>query len=509
LDRFRFAVGTSNSKQDKYKDGHGNINHSSNYKLKNTNTANLGYDIDENNRLNLTAHYSVLRDAPFQSSSSYRSFYDKDLSSYDLQYEGGNSKKDMSWFLRFYVGTTGYESKRDPSRAVPNPMAGPVYVASENRNDFQGAQAQYRYDPGNFSLTFGVDWLLYKFDQIQYQTWMTPTIMMNPYLNQNSDINNYGVFFIGKAYLLEDKNLIITAGARYDTYDIGIDVLRESFRNIPKYVGSKSRDLENFLPSLGIAYNPLEWLKLRANYAKAFKVPTPRELVGNFFMGPYFYFGNTNLDPESSETFDVGFDLAWESTLNVSASYYNTNYDNFIAARPVANGQISPDGFLYYLNSYQYYNVKQAKISGIELNTRFNIGRYFGWDFDLTPFFNYNHLFNLKTNAGTYLPEISKSNIGSGVDFYSADWDLSFSIGVTYMGKVLVETFREQRPTGRTGGVSVFDLSLTKGLIDFAGGNSLKLKITATNLSDKYYSTFGTYYMPGRSFYAGLIYDLR
>jgi vitamin B12 transporter len=508
-DRFKFAAGSTYSKQGKYTDGAGNLHQSSDYKLKNNNAANIGFDIDENNRLNFTASYSVIEDLGSGSNASYRSYYDRNLSSYDLRYEGGNSKKDMSWFLRYYLGNAGYKSKRDPSRAYPNPIRNPTYVASENENNFQGAQVHYRYDPGKFSLMFGVDWLLYKFDQIQRPT------TMNPFLSQNSDINNYGLFFIGKAYLLSDRNLIITAGARYDTYDIGIDIIRNAFNfpmlgiNIPAYKGSKSRDLDNFLPSFGIAYNPLDWLKVRANYGKAFKVPTPRELVGNFFMGPTLYYGNTNLEPESAETFDVGFDLAWESTLNVSASYYNTHYDNYIASRGVIAGQISPDGTPYPSSGNQYYNIRQAKISGIELSSRFNFGRYFNWDFDLTPYFNYNHLFNLKTNTGSYLPEISKTNIGAGLDFYSADWDLNFSIGVTYKGVVLIRTFAGQDNVARTGGVTIYDFSLTKGLINFSDGNSLKLKVAATNVTDKKYATFSDNYMPGRAFFAGLVYDLK
>jgi vitamin B12 transporter len=442
------------------------------------------------------------------STSSYTQWQDKELTSYDFVYEGSSVSQDKSWLVRYFFGDTSYTLKRDPSKAQPTPRAGTLYTGSYTDNEFQGAQSHFRWEPGIFSFTLGGDWLNYKFTQFQAQSTTAAATA------GKSDIKNFGVFMIAKAYLLESRNLVLQAGFRYDYYSIEVFNNKASFTNssgttFPEARTVSDRDFKNFLPSFGIAYSPADFIKLRANYAKAFKLPSPRQLAGNYFMVSTPYYGDIHLEPESSETFDVGFDLDWEGTAYLSASYFNTYYDNFISTKRVTTSDISPDGTPYPQAGAQYFNNKRVKIHGLEMDSRFNIGKFFGFSFDLIPYFNATHMFNFKSADGKYVPLIAKNSFGTGIDFHYPDAGLNISLDGTYYGvNQVAANFNTGESPERQGGVMVWDFSLSKSIYKFSPRDSLDIKVAVNNLFNKYYDTSDGDYMSGRTFYVGLVYRI-
>jgi vitamin B12 transporter len=508
--KFEYALGATYSHSGDYTDGSGKRWLYTGYDYKMHNAAIFGYNINDYNHLNFSAFYSKQKNlgGGGASTTSYTQWQDKKLNSYDLVYEGSNEAEDKSWLVRYFFGDTSYTLKRDPSKALPTPRPGSLYIGSYTENNFKGSQAHIRWEPGIFSFTLGGDYLDYEFTQFQAQSTTAAAT------NGESDIKNYGAFLIAKAYLLEDRNLVLQAGFRYDFYSIEVDNLKAPFTNsggvtVPASRTISNRDFRNFLPAFGIAYSPYDFIKLRANYGKAFKLPSPRQLAGNYFMVSTPYYGDINLEPESSETWDVGFDLDWAGTAYVSASYFNTFYENFISTRRVTPDDIAPDGSHYPQAGAQYFNNRKVRMHGLELDTRFNIGRFFDLPFDLIPYFNATRMFNFKSEDGKYVPLIAKNSFGTGIDFHSTDWDLQFSLDGTYYGVNLVAAnFNTGAAPERQGGVMVWDFSLSKGIYDFSDQSSLDLKIAINNLFNKYYDTSDGDYMSGRTFYVGLVYHL-
>jgi vitamin B12 transporter len=195
--------------------------------------------------------------------------------------------------------------------------------------------------------------------------------------------------------------------------------------------------------------------------------------------------------------------------MEISMSYFDTDYTNYVTSYTVSEGGLMPDGVnTYPAGGSQYYNTPQAKFTGLELDSRFNVGRYFDWPFELTPYFNFTYLYNFKNEIGRYIPGIAKKSSSFGFDLYYDDIDLRFSLNGSYYGKIAVgSSYLNQTAPARKGGVTVWDASVIKSLYDFNDRDSLKVKVNVNNIFNKYYDTSNGDYMPGRTFYIGLIYQ--
>jgi len=100
------------------------------------------------------------------------------------------------------------------------------------------------------------------------------------------------------------NRLFITGGLRYDANDtFGSDLT----------------------PRVAVALDIKETgTKLRATWGKGFRTPTINDL---FFPG----FGNPNLQPEHSESYDVGFDQKlWQNRIRFGSTYFHNQYNNLI-----------------------------------------------------------------------------------------------------------------------------------------------------------------------------------
>jgi vitamin B12 transporter len=259
----------------------------------------------------------------------------------DLVYEGATQDDSLSWLVRYYFGETDYELNRESRRTA---SLGQRALYSHNSNKIQGGQAQVTFaGVDRLKLTGGVDVLYYDLEQAQPSGIHTPLIPF-PSRRDNytsSDYLNIGAFLTGQLYLLEKKNLVLSAGARYDYFDINVDT---------KFVLGTSRarsiaggaGVNNFVPSFGVSYSPWDFVKFRSSYGSAFRMPTPREVGGVFMMGTSLFVGNPGLVPEKSRTWDIGFDLEYEA-LNLSFTYFDTRYKDKITALPAGSVPKRPD----------------------------------------------------------------------------------------------------------------------------------------------------------------------
>jgi len=116
--------------------------------------------------------------------------------------------------------------------------------------------------------------------------------------------NNTGTFINGN-YLVNDK-LLFSLGVRNDESSM--------FNNYSTY-------------RLGTTYELTDDLTLKSNYSTAVKTPTLYELYG---ADNYGYNGNANLQPEESETIDLGFEYKINDKMDMDLVYFTTDLDNMI-----------------------------------------------------------------------------------------------------------------------------------------------------------------------------------
>jgi vitamin B12 transporter len=371
----------------------------------------------------------------------------------ELNYRGATGDGRLSWTARFGIGTDdeNYIGLRTPT-------------FSRYWTDARIGSGQVTYDSGILMLAGGVDYAYYDMGQ----TWA-------PF---KSDTLNKAVYVLGKVRLLQDS-LVLSFGGRYDWYR-----LRE--KEVPK---DNSRSDKNFSPSVGVAYLPVPWLKLRAHYAEAFLMPTHRQLYIDAAGG---YIGNPDLVPETSKTWEFGLDMSWQE-LNFSATYFRTDSENLISAAPAnVPGHTST-----------YVNINRALREGVELEVNADLGpRLIGEGYSLRPYVNLNVMTKYRDRTtGRKLLSVPDKTAGFGLSFATPGNDLSAAVRARYYGENL---YSQTVSFGKT---TVVDLALSKRLADLRGGGSLSLKVAVNNVFNEYYQTYYGYPNAGRNFYVGAVYN--
>ncbi len=111
-------------------------------------------------------------------------------------------------------------------------------------------------------------------------------------------------------------------------------------------------------PKLGLTYKANDTFRVKANYGKGFKAPTIQNLycklvthmgqAGIITVNP-----NTNLRPETSNSWDVGVEKEW-GKISTSLVYFDTKLENMITTEKIID------------KTYRCVNVGNVRVKGIE-----------------------------------------------------------------------------------------------------------------------------------------------
>ncbi|WP_371395679.1 TonB-dependent receptor plug domain-containing protein [Fretibacter rubidus] len=171
-------------------------------------------------------------------------------------------------------------------------------------DETQGERVKLSYSP---SINFGTDEIgitasaLIDYEAEDYVRISTDTLFGDP--NQSQSFNTLGLSGELRARL---DNIALNASLRRDDND-------GRFDNATTW-------------RVGGAYNFDFGTKLRGSFGTGVKNPTFTELFG-FFPGSFV--GNPDLTPETSESWEIGFDHSFE-TVTLSATYFDAALENEI-----------------------------------------------------------------------------------------------------------------------------------------------------------------------------------
>lgn len=156
------------------------------------------------------------------------------------------------------------------------------------------------------------------------------------------------------------------AGARADRFVMHADSTEVSFTSELTSTDARGGG------ELGVSYRMSAW-QLYAHGATGFRVPNLEErYYNNDIHGGLRLFGNPSLRPEKSRSFEAGLrakDALGGALAEARVSAYRSDIDDLITF--VYLGQ------LYLIPRFQYANVERARIEGVELSTRWRVGRGF------------------------------------------------------------------------------------------------------------------------------------
>ncbi|MCD6298731.1 MAG: TonB-dependent receptor, partial [Deltaproteobacteria bacterium] len=473
LKGFDFSGSFTSETMDDYDDADGNkYRNTGNDEITNF-SVNLGLELLPKNRFGIIF---TNFDADKGGNPSYMSlndlddYTDKKNKSVDLIYDGGTPNGPFTWKAR-YFHTEDTDKWSDP--VLSDPSGWDNGVPTERKTDQKGAQVQASFDSDIFLVTAGYDWVHYNIDA----TW-------NPI---ETEYENPAYFLLAKARLF-DRRFIISGGVRYDKYDVTVESNQ----------GTDQSD-SNVSPHFGVAYLITDYLKLRANYGEAFMMPSADQLAADYNVWGTRTLGNPNLDPEKSRTYEGGIDFSC-GFFDSALTYFHTDFKDKIE-------QIAKPG---PINTWE--NIDDATIEGVEGEFSFDIGAFFGWDYEIRPYASFVYLTEFKDEATNRdLNYTSDLHVSYGITV-SDSKGLSANLNFAYTGEQHVEDWENYAwpaPVAviKKGDFTVANFTISKKILDFDKYGGLTLRGEIQNLFDREYEYVKGYPMPGRSFFVGMRYD--
>lgn len=184
----------------------------------------------------------------------------------------------------------------------------------------------------------------------------------------DSKIQEYGVFVQDRIGFL-DNTIEVIAGLRYDHY--ALDVKKGG-----AYMAANTGTLApvdiskgKLTKRLALLYYPTDTQTLYANYAEGFKAPGFSAVNTGFsnLAHGYTTVSNPNLKPETSQTFELGWNFNDEVNTASIAAFY-TKYDDFIQEQVMQPGR-DENGLMVF----KAINLDKTHIYGLEAKTSLRV----------------------------------------------------------------------------------------------------------------------------------------
>ncbi len=180
-----------------------------------------------------------------------------------------------------------------------------------------------------------------------------------------TDFTRTGVFVQDEISL---GKLSLYPAIRYDSYDLKpkADALLTSFT-------ASSQHGSHVSPKIALVYKLTPTVGLFVNAAEGYKAPAPGEVNNAFSNLTSFYqsLPNPDLKPETSQTIEGGLrynTARWSAQVTA----FSGQYKNFISQQLVGGNFTAASPALY-----QYVNLAEVKISGVEARAQADLGQGF------------------------------------------------------------------------------------------------------------------------------------
>lgn len=368
------------------------------------------------------------------------------------------------------------------------------YISSTSKTEWIGFQLQDILSLGDQRVTAGLD---YNQADVEAHSYSSDTTETAPY-RPNQRLSTFGIFTDVALSFLNNR-LIGNIGGRFDLTSYK---LKETPYFDNSLLDSDSETYSNFNPSISAQYRFIPDLKLHASVGKAFVTPSPYQKAGRYIDSRgRDVRGNSDLDPQSSVTFDVGLTYSNNNSgFRADVTYFNTAWKNFI--EEVGKTEISGIDTTDYRT---YVNVDDAELQGLEFELSYDFGALQSFDYSLRLFANFTHqLVAEKEEDGqtSNLQYVRKNRGTFGIEYDDYNF-ISARVTARYMGERYERNwfyyYPEARPTLTDAELThpaalIFDANVT-----FKINHASKISLFSKNMFDENYTEKDGYNMPGRS----------
>lgn len=290
--------------------------------------ARFSYDLNANNKLTAGFDYSDMQDEGlrFLHQKNRQRKAEDDRLGYYVQYDA-KPTAFSSFMFRYNHSEHENDISTDPFTEL---------TAEEN------AERSLDQAEGRYTAWLGDKHLLTLGSEFRTEDRQDDT-------GRDDDIENLG-FYIQDEYQILDP-LYLVAGLRYDEHsDFGSE----------------------WTPRTSAVYSLLDSLRLKASYGTGFRAPSISELFVHSYRkrGKWIYEPNPDLDPEKSESFEVGIEGEYKM-VQAGLTALRTEMEDLI--QPMLYKSIKKKKQSYY----RYENISEATLQGLELEYTFFLPKGF------------------------------------------------------------------------------------------------------------------------------------
>lgn len=428
--------------QNDYKDGNGD---------------EIAYTALDNGNALLKASYALSEYQTIKASllinrSEYSSAdYDEEIKDNTIKAAYTYSPKDNDW-VDLSVAAYFTNSKNTRERKISS--GGPYSKINEVETiGFDIFNTSRLTGFGSHTITYGVDGF---FDTV---TSIDENTGGQDIYTPGGERSIYGGFVQDQIAVTSWLNFILAA--RYDSYELTAP--------------STTMEDTHVSPKATIAVTPFENVTVYATWAEAFRAPSTTETLqsGIHPGGAAFEFlPNPNLRPEVGQNWEVGTNISMSNVLQANdriafkGTYYDMDVEDYIDAE-LKFGPSFPGSWSD--TTYQFLNVAEAKISGIEATLSYDSQALFGT-------ISYSRIRGTDETTGDYLNTIPADKISTTVGFRAMDNALR--AGVTW--HAVSSQDRSDTPSGSYNLINLFT--------DFKVTDSVKINLGVDNLFDEQYT---------------------
>lgn len=417
-----------------------------------------------------------------------------------IAYANHNREATNDTYLNDYMATH--------NNNTPNVLDMRPYIASENSLT---STITFNSSLGNHNLLFGLQSF---YDKLNETGMYVVVDSASSYLGQsyksiaNKSAQEFGAFLQDEWSLTE--KLMIVPGVRIDKHhsEEVYNADRKVFdANFPK----SSFDETSINPRLAIKYDAFESIVLRANVGTGFRAPYGFSEDLHLCSGSPRVWKSSDLKPETAISYNLSSDYYGEN-FSISVNLFRTDLKNKIGFSD-ADPNIAALGY-----DYQWKNIDDAFVQGIELNTQTNLGYNFNIGISFT--LNQGEYKNPRQDwLGTeyesvskYIPRFPSTTGNLKIEYKPKDWSLSL-IG-NYQGSMYIDYYSDdpnfQSKIKKTDPFMIFNAKVSKTLDNFkiyAGVNNIFNYIQDERHLDDAAFMYAPVY--GTMFYGGISIEIK
>jgi len=315
--------------------------------------------------------------------------------------------------------------------------------------------------------------------------------------------------FIQDEWAINEK-LMIVPGVRLDIHHSGEKYTSDQQVFASASFPKASFDKTTFNPRLAIKYKLSNEFILRANSGTGFRAPYGFSEDLHLCSGSPRVWKSSGLKPETSRSYNISADY-YGQNVSISVNIFRTDLKDKI-------GFVDADASVKALGyDYQWKNIDDAFVQGIELSVMANIAKNLDLGVDLT--FNQGEYRNVRGDwIGTQYEKESKyiSRFPTTTGYFKIEYSPdTWSLYVTgnYQGSMYIDYYSEdetQSKIKKTDPYILFNARVSKKLNQFklyAGVNNIFNYIQDERRLDDAAFMYAPIY--GRMFYAGISINIR